>query len=126
MKTLADFDFSFQPSLQREQIDSLHTLGFLERRENVILLGPPGWTQQHRCGATVEAASRLEGRSIERTLPRLSVMDARETAWHLHCPGVKPRADLRHRLAVVSNKRKREQRMHDSVRDGHREHSCRR
>lgn len=42
LKTLADFDFSFQPSVKREQVESLHTLGFLERRENVILLGPPG------------------------------------------------------------------------------------
>ena len=42
VKTLADFDFSFQPSVKREQLESLHTLGFVERRENVILLGPPG------------------------------------------------------------------------------------
>jgi DNA replication protein DnaC len=42
VKTLADFDFAFQPSLRREQIDSLHELGFVERRENVIFLGPPG------------------------------------------------------------------------------------
>ena len=42
VKTLVDFDFSFQPSVQREQLDSLHTLGFLERKENVIFLGPPG------------------------------------------------------------------------------------
>ena len=31
IKTLADFDFTFQPSLKREQVESLHTLGFLER-----------------------------------------------------------------------------------------------
>ena len=42
VKTLADFDFAFQPSIKREQIESLHELGFLERAENVILLGPPG------------------------------------------------------------------------------------
>ncbi len=42
VKTLAQFDFTFQPSLKREQIESLHELGFLDRRENVILLGPPG------------------------------------------------------------------------------------
>ena len=36
IKTLDDFDFSFQPSIKREQIDSLHELGFLERKENVI------------------------------------------------------------------------------------------
>ena len=41
VKTLEDFDFSFQPSIKREQIDSLHELGFLERKENVIFLGPP-------------------------------------------------------------------------------------
>jgi DNA replication protein DnaC len=47
VKTLADFDFSFQPSIRREQIDSLHTLGFIERRENVVFLGPPGVGKTH-------------------------------------------------------------------------------
>ena len=47
LKTLADFDFSFQPSIRREQIDSLHELGFLERRENVVFLGPPGVDKTH-------------------------------------------------------------------------------
>ena len=42
VKTLADFDFSFQPSVKREQIDSLDELGFVERRENVVCLGPSG------------------------------------------------------------------------------------
>ncbi len=47
VKTLEDFDFSFQPSIKREQIDSLHELGFLERKENVVLLGPPGVGKTH-------------------------------------------------------------------------------
>ena len=42
VNTLDQFDFAFQPSIKREQIESLHELGFLDRRENVILLGPPG------------------------------------------------------------------------------------
>jgi IstB-like ATP binding protein len=42
VKQLRDFDFTFQPSVRREQIESLHELGFVERRENVIFLGPPG------------------------------------------------------------------------------------
>lgn len=41
VKTLAQFDFAFQPSVKREQVESLHELGFLCRQENVILLGPP-------------------------------------------------------------------------------------
>src|SRR5690606_24324409 len=42
VKQLADFDFSFQPSIRREQLESLHELGFIERKENVVFLGPPG------------------------------------------------------------------------------------
>jgi hypothetical protein len=41
IKTLKQFDFAFQPSVPREQIESLHELGFVKRRENVIFLGPP-------------------------------------------------------------------------------------
>jgi len=41
VKLLGDFDFTFQPSIRREQIESLHELGFVERRENVIFLAPP-------------------------------------------------------------------------------------
>ena len=40
--TLAQFDFAFQPSIKRKQIENLHELGFLGRRENIVLLGPLG------------------------------------------------------------------------------------
>ena len=49
VKTLADFDFSFQPSVKREQLESLHTLGFLERKGNVGFLGPPGGSARTAC-----------------------------------------------------------------------------
>jgi DNA replication protein DnaC len=47
VKTLADFDFSFQPSVTREQLESLHTVGPVECKENVVLLGPPGVGKTH-------------------------------------------------------------------------------
>ena len=57
IKTLAQFDFAFQPSIRREQIESLHELGFVRRKENVIFLGPPrggqdplGHQPRHRRG----------------------------------------------------------------------------
>ena len=42
VKALDSFDFAFQPSIDRTQILSLHQLGFLDRKENVIFLGPRG------------------------------------------------------------------------------------
>ena len=42
VKVLDSFDFAFQPSIDRTQILSLHQLGFLDRKENVIFLGPAG------------------------------------------------------------------------------------
>lgn len=41
-KQLEDFDFSFQPGIDKRQISELATLAFAQRAENVILLGPPG------------------------------------------------------------------------------------
>lgn len=46
-RSLEDFDYTFQPSIPREQIESLDELGFVERRENVIFLGPPGVGKTH-------------------------------------------------------------------------------
>lgn len=47
VKTLDSFDFAFQPSIDRSQVLSLRDLGFLERKENVILLGPAGVGKTH-------------------------------------------------------------------------------
>ena len=46
-KTLDDFDFSFQPSTDKRQIDELATMRFLENGENVVFLGPPGVGKTH-------------------------------------------------------------------------------
>jgi DNA replication protein DnaC len=41
VKTLAGFDFAFQPSLDRNRILALAELKFIDRAEVVHLLGPP-------------------------------------------------------------------------------------
>jgi DNA replication protein DnaC len=46
-KTLADFDFSFQPSIDRRQIEELETMRFVGNAENVVFLGPPGVGKTH-------------------------------------------------------------------------------
>jgi DNA replication protein DnaC len=47
LKSLEQFDFSFQPSLSRQKIADLATLRFVANHENVILLGPPGVGKTH-------------------------------------------------------------------------------
>jgi DNA replication protein DnaC len=46
-KALEDFDFDHQRSLRREVIAHLGALDFVEARENVVFLGPPGTGKTH-------------------------------------------------------------------------------
>ncbi|MDY6362337.1 MAG: IS21-like element helper ATPase IstB [Lachnospiraceae bacterium] len=41
-KSLEDIDYSFNASLDHDQITSLGHLDFLKRHENIIIIGPPG------------------------------------------------------------------------------------
>jgi DNA replication protein DnaC len=47
IKTLDEFDFAFQPHLDRRLVQSLFDLTFLSRHENVLFLGPPGVGKTH-------------------------------------------------------------------------------
>ena len=71
VKTLEEFDFSFQPSIKREQLDSLAELSFLERKENVVLLGPPGVGKTHLAIGLAIAAAQSGRRVYYGTLADL-------------------------------------------------------
>lgn len=47
LKTLDQFDFDFQPSLDRRQVRELSGMSFVERAHNVVILGPPGVGKTH-------------------------------------------------------------------------------
>ena len=40
--TLGDIDYSFNPSLDKSRIEELGKLHFLDAKENIIIIGPPG------------------------------------------------------------------------------------
>src|SRR5437868_6839078 len=46
-KTLEDFDFGHQRSLKRDVIAHLGGLDFVDGRDNVVFLGPPGTGKTH-------------------------------------------------------------------------------
>ena len=62
-KTLEDFDFALQPSVERSQPESLHELGFLRRHENVVFCGPPGVGKTH-LAVSLGVAAIAAGRSV--------------------------------------------------------------
>lgn len=65
-RPLEGFDFSFQPSLDRERIAAQTQLDFIRRAEVVHFLGPPGTGKSHLATALGVAAVRV-GKSVYRT-----------------------------------------------------------
>ncbi len=63
VKTLASFDFAFQPSLDRNRILALAELKFIDRAEAVHLLGPPGTGKSHLATALAVEAVKA-GKSV--------------------------------------------------------------
>jgi len=47
LKTMEEFDFSFQPGLNEKKVINLASLQFIDKKENIIFLGPPGVGKTH-------------------------------------------------------------------------------
>lgn len=47
LKTLQDYDFVFAAGAPKAQIQDLASLGFVERAENIVMLGPSGTGKTH-------------------------------------------------------------------------------
>jgi len=47
LKSVADFDFSFNPSINRQLIKKLSTTAFIADRQNILFIGPPGVGKTH-------------------------------------------------------------------------------
>jgi DNA replication protein DnaC len=57
-RTLEDFDFLFNPGVPKSKIIDLATCGFVERHENVLLIGPTGTGKSHIAQALGHRACR--------------------------------------------------------------------
>lgn len=75
IKTLEQFDFEFQPSVDRKIVRELAGGSFIERAENVVLLGPPGVGKTHLAIAlgvkAVEAGHSVLFVTLETLMGRL-------------------------------------------------------
>ena len=58
VKELKDYDFEFQPNISEQKLRELCALGFLEKNENVVFLGPSGVGKTHLATAIGVAAAK--------------------------------------------------------------------
>lgn len=58
LKEIKDFEFEFQPSINKQEILELESLGFLERKENIVFLGPSGVGKTHLATSIGIAAAK--------------------------------------------------------------------
>ena len=75
LKTLDQFDFECQPSLDRKVVRELAGLSFVDRAEHVVLLGPPGVGKTHLAIAfgikAVEAGASVLFLTLETLMSRV-------------------------------------------------------
>jgi DNA replication protein DnaC len=75
VKTLDEFDFDFQPSLDRKQVRELAGQSYVERAHNVVILGPPGVGKTHLAVSlgvkAVEAGYSVQFLTLEALMTRL-------------------------------------------------------
>ena len=76
VKTIEQFDFTFQPSIDRKVIRELASLAFIGRAENIIILGPPGVGKTHLAIAlgmkALEAGHTVLFLTLESMITRLT------------------------------------------------------
>jgi DNA replication protein DnaC len=58
VKELKDFDFEFQQSVNEQEMRELTNLGFLEKNENIVFLGPSGVGKTHLATSIGIAAAK--------------------------------------------------------------------
>ncbi|MGI6187277.1 IS21-like element helper ATPase IstB [Paenibacillus ginsengihumi] len=98
-KTLAEFDFAFQPSVDKKLIDELATMNFVRQAANVVFLGPPGVGKSHLAIAlAVEALTKSI--SVYFTTVTQLVEELRR-AHHANRLDAKMRQYLRPRILVI-------------------------
>jgi len=87
VKTLESFEFSFQPFIKREQIESLHELSFVDRKESVVLLGPAGVGKTHLAiSLAIEAAQRARRVYYGTLIDLITSLEETQAAGHLVRP----------------------------------------
>jgi DNA replication protein DnaC len=85
LRTLDEFDFSFQPGLSAARVKELAELSFLDRAENLLFVGRPGTGKTHL--ATALAVRACQARKRVLFVPAATLLDQLVAAEASHTLG---------------------------------------
>ena len=94
-----EYDFSFQPSLDRRLVEDLATLRFIEGNENILFVGSPGTGKTHLAAAIGTEAARHRYSVYFITCQEL--MNQLKKAELENRLEARLRAFMRHRLLII-------------------------
>ena len=80
IKTVEDFDFDFQPDINKKEILELNTLRFLDRHDNILFVGSSGTGKTHL--ATAIGISCAKARNITYFITFEKLMNQLKSALH--------------------------------------------
>ena len=76
-KTVEDFDFEFQPSIDPKLVADLATLRFVAENRPILFLGQPG------CGKTIFGDSVIAAAILDRLMHNAVVFNIKGPSWRL-------------------------------------------
>lgn len=80
IKTMDDFDFEFQPNINKKELLELNNLGFLDKHENILFVGSSGVGKTHL--ATAIGISCAKQRNITYFITFENLMNQLKNALH--------------------------------------------
>ena len=80
IKTMEDFDFDFQPGINKKEMLELCTLGFLDNHENILFVGSSGVGKTHL--ATAVGIACAKARNITYFITFENLMNQLKAAYH--------------------------------------------
>jgi len=71
VKTIDEYEFTFQPHLDQRKIKALFDLTFIQQHQNVIFLGPPGVGKTHLAVKACQSGISIYFTTVESLIRKL-------------------------------------------------------
>ena len=99
IKTMDDFDFGFQPNVNKKEMLELCTLGFLDNHENILFVGSSGVGKTHL--ATAIGICCAKARNITYFITFENLMNQLKAALHENRLGARMKFFAKYKVLII-------------------------